>query len=141
MTNPIDNSNWIHIDKQPIHTETDVVRVRQLVRYYAKENGLGIVDQTRITTASSELFRNMFLYAGGGDVFIETGVFSDHKALIITCVDQGPGIEDIDMAMSDGYTTGGGMGYGLPGSKRLVDDFYIESTVNQGTTVRIMKWI
>ncbi|TSA27346.1 MAG: anti-sigma regulatory factor [Bacteroidetes bacterium] len=141
MTDPIENRNWTRLDKQTIQAEMDVVKVRQLVRYHAKEIGLGIVDQTRITTAASELFRNMFLYAEGGDVLMDAGIYNDHKAFIITCIDRGPGIEDIEMAMKDGYSTGDGMGYGLPGSKRLVDDFYIESTVNQGTTVRIMKWI
>jgi serine/threonine-protein kinase RsbT len=123
-----------------IETEYDIVMARQKVRQCAKDVGMGIVDQTRITTAVSELFRNMFNYAGGGEVVIEQGDIEGHDALIITCTDQGPGIENLEQAMSDGYTSGMGMGYGLPGTKRLVDRFEIQSTVNKGTTVRIMKW-
>ena len=101
---------------------------------------MGIVDQTRITTAVSELFRNMFLYASGGKVLIEKGVIEEKDTLIITCIDDGPGIDNIELAMTDGYTSGGGMGYGLPGTKRLVDKFEIYSKLNKGTTVRVMKW-
>ncbi len=128
------------LGKFKIDTEYDIVTVRQMIRQYAKEAGMGIVDQTRITTAVSELFRNMYSYAGGGEVVIERGEVENHEALIVTCTDSGPGIEDLDQAMSDGYTSGMGMGYGLPGAKRLVDRFEILSTVNEGTAVRIMKW-
>ena len=123
-----------------IDTEYDIVTVRQIIRQYAKDAGMGIVDQTRITTAVSELFRNMYNYAGGGEVLIESGEVENHNALIVTCIDKGPGIENVELAMSDGYTSGIGMGYGLPGAKRLVDRFEIQSTLNEGTTVRIMKW-
>ena len=114
--------------------------MRQTIRQFAKDAGMGIVDQTRITTAVSELFRNMYNYAGGGDVLIERGEVDNHNALIVTCMDKGPGIEDLELAMSDGYTSSMGMGFGLPGAKRLVDRFEIRSKVNEGTTVRIMKW-
>jgi serine/threonine-protein kinase RsbT len=124
-----------------IETEYDIVMVRQTIRQYAKEFGMGIVDQTRITTAVSELFRNMYNYAGGGDVLVESGEVENHRALIVTCSDHGPGIENLELAMSDGFTSGMGMGYGLPGTKRLVDRFEIQSKLNQGTTVRIMKWM
>ncbi len=123
-----------------IETEVDIVMVRQTIRQCAKEAGMGIVDQTRITTAVSELFRNMYNYAGGGKVVIESGNVDGHQALIVTCIDKGPGIENLELAMSDGFTSGLGMGYGLPGAKRLVDRFEIQSKVNEGTTVRIMKW-
>ena len=123
-----------------IETEYDIVSVRQTIRQFAKDAGMGIVDQTRITTAVSELFRNMYNYAGGGDVLIERGEVDDHNALIVTCMDKGPGIEDLELAMSDGFTSSMGMGFGLPGAKRLVDRFEIQSKVNEGTTVRIMKW-
>lgn len=132
---------WTRIAEYPIQTENDIVMTRQYVRAHAKQRGMGIVDQTRITTAVSELFRNMYQYADGGEVFIDEGVVNGRNALIITCVDHGPGIPDLELAMNDGYTSGGGMGYGLPGAKRLVDDFHIETVVNQGTLVRIMKWI
>ena len=82
----------------------------------------------------------MYNYAGGGEVVIESGNVEGHQALIVTCIDKGPGIENLELAMSDGYTSGLGMGYGLPGAKRLVDRFEILSKVNEGTSVRIMKW-
>lgn len=123
-----------------IDTEYDIVNVRQTIRQFAKDLGMGIVDQTRITTAVSELFRNMYNYAGGGEVIIEQGLVDNHKALIVTCSDQGPGIRDLELALSDGYSSGSGMGFGLPGAKRLVDRFEIDSKIDVGTTVRIMKW-
>ena len=140
MQEIVSDKNWQLLDKCPIQNEYDIVKARQIVRQYAKDYGMGIVDQTRITTAVSELFRNMFLYAGGGEVLIEKGIIDEKNALIITCIDKGPGIENIELVMTDGYTSGGGMGYGLPGTKRLVDRFEIFSEVNKGTTIRVMKW-
>ena len=134
------DKNWENLGIYPVQTEYDIVKVRQIVRIHAKEAGMGIVEQTRITTAVSELFRNMYNYAGGGEVMIERGDIDGHFALIITCTDNGPGIPDVELAMTDGYTTGMGMGYGLPGAKRLGDRFEISSVVNKGTTVRVMKW-
>ncbi|MCX6252614.1 MAG: anti-sigma regulatory factor [Bacteroidetes bacterium] len=141
MTELIPDKNWDRIATYTIQTENDIVTARQYIRFHAKQNGMGIVDQTRITTAVSELFRNMYQYAGGGEVYVDLGEFTGHRALIITCVDEGPGIENLELAMNDGYTSGVGMGYGLPGAKRLVDEFSIESKVNKGTKVRVMKWI
>lgn len=135
------SNNWETLTNEQIESEFDIVSMRGMVRHFAKEQGLGIVDQTRITTAVSELLRNMFQYAGGGLFTIEVGIFEEKKALIISCIDKGPGISDLDLAMTDGYTSGGGMGYGLPGAKRLVDNFEIESEVNNGTKVRVMKWL
>lgn len=134
------DNNWEELGRFPIATEYDIVKVRQMVRHFAKQINMGIVEQTRITTAVSELFRNMYNYAGGGEVIIELGIINDKNSLIITCIDQGPGIEDLELAMSDGFTSGMGMGYGLPGAKRLVDNFEIESIVGKGTIVRVMKW-
>ncbi|MCF8298073.1 MAG: anti-sigma regulatory factor [Saprospiraceae bacterium] len=141
MLNGANNNNWEILTNEQIETEFDIVTMRGMVRHFAKLKGLGIVDQTRITTAVSELLRNMFQYAGGGTFTIETGNFEDKKALIISCIDNGPGIPDLELAMKDGYTSGAGMGYGLPGAKRLVDNFEIETEVNKGTKVRVMKWI
>jgi len=140
MQEIISDLSWQLLNKSPIQNEYDIVKARQIVRHFAKEAGMGIVDQTRITTAVSELFRNMFLYAGGGEVLIEKGIVEEKNALIITCIDKGQGIANIELAMTDGYTSGGGMGYGLPGSKRLVDKFEIYSVLNVGTTIRVMKW-
>jgi len=134
------DNNWEQLGKYPVQTEHDIVTARQIVRHFAKEARMGIVEQTRITTAVSELFRNMYNYAGGGEVLIERGVVDSRNALIVTCIDEGPGIEDLELAMKDGYTSGMGMGYGLPGTKRLVDRFQIQTQVGKGTTVRIMKW-
>lgn len=132
--------NWEKLGKHSIETEYDIVKIRQLIRHHAKQLRMGIVDQTRVTTAASELFRNMYNYAGGGEVQVETGIVDGNKALIITCSDNGPGIEDLDLAMSDGYTSNTGMGYGLPGAKRLVDRFEIHTKLKEGTIVRVMKW-
>ncbi len=134
------NTNWETIDKHLIKTEHDIVNVRQQIRFCAKQLNMGIINQTRITTAVSELLRNMYNYGEGGEVLIQKGMVDEHNALIITCSDQGPGIDNLELAMSDGYTSGKGMGYGLPGAKRLVDRFEIESEKNKGTIVRIMKW-
>ncbi len=134
------DKNWEKLGSYTIKDEYDIVRIRQIVRQHAKDCYMGIVEQTRITTAVSELFRNMYNYANGGEVVIEKGNVEGHDALIITCIDTGPGIENVELAMSDGYTSGMGMGYGLPGAKRLVDKFEIYSVVNKGTTVRVMKW-
>lgn len=134
------DKSWNELGRFAIQNELDIVKVRQHVRHYAKGAGMGLVDQTRITTAVSELFRNMYNYAGGGEVIVEQGNFHGHDALVITCIDHGPGIENLELAMSDGYSSNDGMGYGLPGAKRLVDHFEIHSVVNHGTTVRVMKW-
>lgn len=134
------NSDWILLGSFQVQTENDIVKVRQMVRQYAKDCRMGIVEQTRITTAVSELLRNMYQYAGGGEVTVNTGEANNHQALIITFVDRGPGIDNLELAMSDGYTSGGGMGYGLPGAKRLVDSFEIRTEVNFGTEIRLMKW-
>ncbi len=134
------DNNWEQLGKYPVQTEHDIVTARQIVRHFAKEARMGIVEQTRITTAVSELFRNMYNYAGGGEVLIERGLVDSRNALIVTCIDEGPGIEDLELAMRDGYTSGMGMGYGLPGTKRLVDRFEIQTEKGKGTTVRVMKW-
>ncbi|NPD45951.1 MULTISPECIES: anti-sigma regulatory factor [unclassified Lentimicrobium] len=134
------DSDWTELGVFPVKTENDIVKVRQMARQYAKDFKMGIVEQTRITTAVSELLRNMYQYANGGEVTINQGYFDGHNALIFTFEDQGPGIENLDLAMSDGYTSGGGMGYGLPGAKRLVDSFEIRTEVNTGTLIRLMKW-
>jgi len=140
MIEMLSDKNWEVLGKHIIETEDNIVKVRQLVRQHAKDLSMGIIDQTRITTAVSELLRNMYNYAKGGIVIIESGIVNEKLALIVTFMDEGSGIEDLSLAMSDGYTSGQGMGYGLPGAKRLVDNFEIQSEINKGTTVRVMKW-
>jgi serine/threonine-protein kinase RsbT len=141
MFDLISEVDWVELEKKIVDKEHDIVNVRQLIRHHAKNLKMGIVDQTRITTAVSELLRNMYSYANGGEVLIETGIIDEKQTLIVTCSDKGPGIENLDLAMSDGYTSGKGMGYGLPGAKRLVDRFEIRTEINKGTTIRLMKWM
>jgi len=122
-----------------VTSSDDVVRVRQTVRVWAANLGFGLVDQTKIVTATSELARNMVLAAGSGMVVLEV-LQTMRVGLRLTFEDQGPGIADIEKVMQDGYTTWGGMGLGLSGSKRLMDEFEIYSEVGVGTQVRITKW-
>jgi serine/threonine-protein kinase RsbT len=123
-----------------ISGEIDLVRARQEVRVQAQAIGLSLVDQTRITTAVSELIRNMVKYAGGGTIEMETIRNGVRTGLRIICHDKGPGIPNIEMAMKEGYSTSNGLGLGLPGTKRLVDEFDIWSEVGKGTRVTISKW-
>ncbi len=124
-----------------IQTEWDIVAARQLGRNVAKELGFGIVDQARITTAISELARNIFIYADKGKVCIEKIYEKGHTGLRIVAIDNGPGIRDIRLAMEDGYSTSGGLGAGLPGVKRLMDEFQIVSSPETGTEINAIKWI
>jgi serine/threonine-protein kinase RsbT len=123
-----------------IRSEQDVVSVRQAVKAWAAQLNFSLVDQTKIVTAASELGRNTLIYGGGGIAKIE--IFSEglRKGLRVTFEDHGPGIPDIAVAMRDGYSTGKGMGLGLSGAKRLVNDFRIDSKVGVGTTVTITRW-
>ncbi|WP_449409979.1 anti-sigma regulatory factor [Methylobacterium komagatae] len=124
----------------PIRSGDDVVRVRQRVRALAVEIGLGLVDQTKIITAASELARNTLDYGGGGEVRAETVQAGMRKGLRLTFEDRGPGIVDIERALTDHYTSGGGLGLGLGGAKRLSNEFHIESTPGVGTRVMIARW-
>lgn len=127
-------------ESRPIATDNDVVIVRQLVRTWAVELGLGLVDQTKTITAASELARNTLVYGGGGTVLLEILSDGRRKGLRMTFEDQGPGIPDIELALRDGYTTGHGMGLGLGGARRLVNEFEIASRVGEGTRIVITKW-
>jgi serine/threonine-protein kinase RsbT len=123
-----------------IQSSADVVLVRQAVRKIAVEIGFGLVDQTKMVTAASELARNTLNYGGGGRVKLETLRRGERQGLQLIFEDRGPGIPDIEMALKDGFTTGGGLGMGLGGAKRLVNEFSIESVVGEGTRVRIVRW-
>lgn len=123
-----------------IQSSTDVVLVRQAVRQYALKQTFSLVDQTKIVTAASELARNTLDYGGGGTVKIELLQQGIRRGLRLTFEDSGPGIPDIDLALKDGYTTGGGLGMGLSGTKRLVNEFSLVSRVGEGTCVTITKW-
>lgn len=124
-----------------IITEWDIVAARQLGRNEAKEVGFGTVDQARITTAISELARNIYLYAGKGKITIERVTDGLMKGIIIIAADQGPGIPDLRKVMEDGFTTSGGLGAGMPGVKRLMDDFKVDTEVGVGTTITATKWL
>jgi serine/threonine-protein kinase RsbT len=123
-----------------VRSSDDVVRVRQAVRARAIEAGFGIVDQTKLVTAASEIARNTVVYGGGGTLVIEIVREGARRGVQLTFSDSGPGITDLKAAMTDGYTTGGGLGLGLSGAKRLSNEFSIESTPGQGTTVTLARW-
>jgi serine/threonine-protein kinase RsbT len=125
---------------QPVRIEQDVVLARQTARKLAVECGLRLVDQTKLITAASELARNTVIYGGGGDMDWDIMEDGHRKGLRLTFRDQGPGIADMKLAMTDGWTSGNGLGLGLTGAKRLVDDFSVESTPGVGTKVMICKW-
>ena len=124
----------------PLKSDEDVVRLRQAVREHMVALGFSLVDQTKMVTASSELARNTLRYGGGGEAHINQVSNGLRRGLLLVFTDQGPGIPDIELALKDGYTTGGGMGLGLSGAKRLSDEFHISSTPGAGTSVRITKW-
>jgi serine/threonine-protein kinase RsbT len=123
-----------------LRADEDVVRLRQAVRELMVAAGFSLIDQTKMVTASSELARNTLRYGGGGEARLSRVTAGMRHGLAIEFVDQGPGIPDVELALKDGYTTGGGMGLGLSGARRLTDEFHIESAPGAGTRVRICKW-
>jgi serine/threonine-protein kinase RsbT len=124
----------------PIRSDQDIVIVRQTVRAWAVEQTFGLVDQTKIVTAASELARNALTHGGGGIVRLDALNDGPRKGLRLTFEDRGPGIADIELAMKDGYTTGSGLGLGLSGAKRLSNEFEIRSQPGEGTVVAITRW-
>lgn len=123
-----------------IQSSSDIVLVRQKVRTWAVQLGFSLVDQTKIVTAASELARNTVDYGKGGTIKLEALQQGIRKGLRLTFEDRGPGIPNIELALSDGYTTGGGFGLGLSGAKRLMHEFEIDSQVGKGTRVTITRW-
>jgi serine/threonine-protein kinase RsbT len=124
-----------------IGSESDIVTAREQGRLMAREIGFDGSQPTVIATAISEVARNMLQYAGGGELVIRRVHHSVNGGIMIVARDHGPGIKDLDLAMQDGFTTGRGLGIGLPGSRRLMDEFEISSTVGEGTTVTMKKWV
>jgi serine/threonine-protein kinase RsbT len=124
----------------PVRAETDVVLVRQTVRTWSIQQGFSLVDQTKMVTAASEIARNTVIYGGGGTLRIEAVLDGTRRGLRLIFEDQGPGIEDVDLALRDGYTTGTGLGMGLGGARRLVSEFSIESKPGQGTKITLTRW-
>lgn len=124
----------------PVVSDMDIVRVRQAARAWAVELGFSLVDQTKLVTAASELARNTVGWGGGGTVRLEILDDGGRQGLRLTFEDHGPGIPDIELALKDGYTTGSGLGLGLGGSRRLVNEFEIASRVGEGARVTITMW-
>jgi serine/threonine-protein kinase RsbT len=125
---------------QIIQSSEDVVRVRQIARERAVTQGFSLVDQTKLVTAASELARNTLEYGGGGEVTVETLQDGARKGVRLTFSDRGPGIENLELALKDGYTTGNGLGLGLSGAKRLSNEFELDSKPGEGTRVMIARW-
>jgi serine/threonine-protein kinase RsbT len=129
------------MDELPIQSGDDVVRVRQMVRNAAADNGLSLVDQTKLVTAASELARNTLVHGGGGAARVEVVKSANGRAGVkLYFTDEGPGITDIELALTDGWSTGTGLGLGLSGARRLVDEFELTSAPGAGTSVVVVKW-
>jgi serine/threonine-protein kinase RsbT len=128
------------VASQAISGDDDVVRVRQLVRTFAVATKLSLVDQTKLVTAASELARNTLVYGGGGRAEVQAVTNGRRNGIRIVFTDEGPGIADLGRALTDGYSTGGGLGLGLTGTRRLMDEFDIATEVGEGTIVTAVKW-
>ena len=133
-------ANSTRTEMVPVRAEQDIVTVRQKVRQWAVALKFSLVDQTKVITAASELARNLLIYGGGGEVTLLQVQNGPRAGLRIEFVDHGPGIPDVAEALRDGFTSGSGMGLGLGGAKRLVNEFEIESKVGEGTRVCITRW-
>lgn len=134
------SSNLVVVENMTIRAETDLVYVRQHVKKYALQLKFSLISQTKLITAASEIGRNALVYGGGGQFMLEVVNHGLRQGLKLTFTDQGPGIADIAQAFQDGYTSSKGMGLGLGGAKRLVNEFVLESTVGQGTKVTLIQW-
>lgn len=133
----------LHIRKTqrlPVRSTEDLLQVRQTIRTWAAEAGFTLVEQTKLITAASELARNTVIHGGGGTLVAETVDDGNRSGVRLTFEDRGPGIADLDLAMKDGYSSGGGLGLGLGGAKRLSNEFHIESKPGEGTRVTITRW-
>jgi len=124
----------------PLGSDADVLAARRGVREWARDIGLTTLDSTKVVTATSELARNAVVHGGGGVMCLQVVRQADRQGLRASFRDHGPGIPEIELAMKDGYTTGGGMGIGLPGARRLVNDFHVSSTPGVGTCITIVRW-
>lgn len=127
-------------ESRPLRAEDDVVRARQVVRAWAVELGFSLVDQTKLVTAASELARNTVVYGGGGTLRMEVLEDGARAGVRLVFEDSGPGIADVEQALRDGFTSGGGLGLGLGGARRLVNEFSIQSVPGEGTRVTVVKW-
>ncbi|CAL9282862.1 anti-sigma regulatory factor [Streptomyces sp. SudanB182_2057] len=134
-------SGQVSTTSLPIGSDADLAWVRQHVRQCAAELGFGLVQQTKLVTAASELARNTLVHGGGGRVEITSLDNGRSRGLRMSFIDDGPGIRDLELAMTDGYTTGGGLGLGLSGAKRLVHEFSVDTEPGRGTTVTAVAWV
>ena len=130
----------VRTESRAVRTSEDVVGVRQIVREWSIASGLGLVDQTKIVTAASELARNLIVYGGGGTMTIEALNDGAKRGVRVIFEDHGPGIADVEQALRDGYSSGAGLGLGLGGAKRLANEFHIDSRVGEGTRIAIARW-
>lgn len=126
--------------EMPLRGEHDIVLARQAVRRAAQEIGLSLVDQTKLVTAASELARNALRHGGGGDMLLSILRGDTRVGVQLIFIDQGPGIVNLELAMSDGWTSGGGLGMGLPGARRLVNEFDIQTAPGAGTRITVVRW-
>jgi serine/threonine-protein kinase RsbT len=124
----------------PLRESADIVRMRQIVREHAVQQGFSLVDQTKLVTAASELGRNVLDYGGGGEVTVSMERMGSRRGVRLVFSDHGPGIADVQLALRDGYSTGGGLGLGLGGAKRLSNEFAIESQPGAGTRITVARW-
>jgi serine/threonine-protein kinase RsbT len=127
-------------DRLPLRNEQDIVLARQMVRKLSQESAFSLVDQTKMVTAASELARNALVHGGGGELIWEVLREGEKKGVRLAFIDHGPGIANMELAMMDGWSSGSGLGMGLSGAKRLVNEFDIESQVGVGTRVTITRW-
>jgi serine/threonine-protein kinase RsbT len=130
----------LRVERVALESVDDIIRARQLVRDCAVSQGLSLVDQTKLVTAASELARNTLVHGGGGEMKLEALHEGIRRGVKVVFTDRGPGIADIGQAMRDGFSTGGGLGLGLGGAKRLVNEFDLQSEPGKGTTVTIVRW-
>jgi len=126
--------------QSPLKSPNDIVLARQLVRRAAQELGLSLVDQTKVVTAASELARNALIHGQGGVMTLEVVENSGRRGLRLTFSDHGPGIPDVNLALTDGWTSGNGLGLGLSGARRLMNEFTIDSQIGRGTQVTVVRW-
>jgi len=130
----------VNHDRLELREDAQVVRIRHLVREWAIKLGFSLVEQTKMVTAASEIARNTVIHGGGGVAEIQTVEENGRRGLRLSFVDQGPGIRDVELALRDGFTTGGGLGLGLGGAKRLVNELLIDSTPGKGTRITMTRW-
>jgi serine/threonine-protein kinase RsbT len=130
----------VNSETSSVNEETELLLTRHQVRTFAVECGMNLVEQTKIMTAAGEIARNMLLYAGGGSVVAEIVARAGRNGVRVTCSDRGPGIADVEKAMTDGFSTRNSLGLGLPGARRLVHEFEIESVSGQGTRIVLLRW-